>query len=211
MGIRKLLILTAFVAASSLLPSRAQESERPLFSPLDRPRVASPDGEWLVTVWGAKTDAWLMLEGKDGTPQIQVWPIFASCTILWKPDSTAFAIVDARFSNHQFLLVNFIRGYKSSEQVDLSPVLERRLRASVPPDYDLDKIYVKPLQWLPGGRLLVGSLGVTYKKRNFPGDWPGVSRYFGYIVDPDKRQILRGLSKDEVLKEYHINLEEGWW
>lgn len=174
--------------------------------------VKSPDGRWSLTALGDDTDIWLTLRPAQHGAPIRLLQIIRSCEVLWRGDSKVFAIVDARYANHYFLLVGFAGGHDKSPIVDLSPALEAAIRQPLRKRFDVDRIYVKVLRWLPDGDLLVGVNAVIFKHvEPLPAWQPGQELYHGYVIDPQKRQVIRELDEAAMLSEYGVNLEKETW
>lgn len=209
-----LLLGTLSIDLTTAQSAATQASEPVVLDFAHRSDVSSPDGSWHVTLLkdGDETEPpWLVLKQLDTPParllQIQRW----WCQVLWRQDSKALAIVDARFANHYFLLVDFIAGGGKSLQVDLSPMLERSLRASVQ-GYELDKIYLKVFRWLPDGALLAGVDGVVYKHIRPEPTWqPSEDLYRGLVIDVSRPSLVRQVDKRAMRREYGIDLENQMW
>jgi hypothetical protein len=209
-GLSASLLVASLGIALSLLAKRNVQPATLSFK--DRPKVESPDGKWEITVSGENTEPWVVVESRERASVLRVLPIMRWCSVLWRPDSAAFSIVDARYADRYFLLVNFMRGNKQPERVDLTPVLDTRIRRSLPRPYGVDKLYLKTLRWLENGRLLVGADVVIYKNAKPLPTWQPVrDLYRGYVIDTTNRRIFRELDETAMRNEYGIDLLKETW
>jgi hypothetical protein len=194
----KFVIMLAIV----VLPGPSQGADRPgprFLSPAQRDSVLSPDGKWLLTVWGDKGEVpWLMLEsvGAGLRVRAQVWPLTQGAFVLWRPDSKAFAFADARWEDHYFLFVDQQAGYTGSEVVDISATIEKHFSKFAGGHLQSIRWLVKPLLWGPSGLLLVGVKCVTEAAAtsDLPGCYPNTAsisaRRSGNLLPPDLARLL---------------------
>ena len=227
--LRLLVLLPAILIA--MAPANAAQEGAPALGPtqLDafgaRPVVPSPDGKLAVTVTGPKGSlmAWLTISPSEspGGP-IQVWPIHINGEVLWRPDSNAFVFADNRYANLSYVLVfgtrfNFGEG---GEQLgvpvtDLTPVVrkafdERAQKYYAAASYDTRLFYAKALRWVGSDRLLVGVNAKTVGSESLPhrgvNDW-----YAGYLIDVQRKDLLRELDSSQLLSQYGISLDKQNW
>lgn len=177
----------------------------------DRPVVRSPDGRWTLQVVSGEADPWLVVKSSGGSLTTRLLPIMRSCEVLWRRDSLAFSVTDARFADHYFIFAGQKSG-NSFRLVPLTPSLEGSLRSSLGGKYDVDKIYAKALRWLPNGSLLVGLNAVIFRHiRPLPSWQPAVELYRAYVMDATEGRVIHVLSRDAVLSQYHFDLERQDW
>jgi hypothetical protein len=160
-------------------------------------------------VAGPNLEAELVLKAQNGK-SFSILPILRSCVVLWRSDSTAFAIVDQRFANHYFLRIAFLRGEQPT-LVDLTPMIESHIRHQLA-DLELDKSYLNAFKWTSHNLLLIGVNAVLFKKAIPHPKYAPAKEYFrGFIVDVDRSAIRRDLSPDIFRKTYGIELEAQTW
>src|SRR5208337_1377679 len=188
----------------------------------DRPVVKSPDGRLGVTVTGPKAswEAWVTISPSafPGGP-VQVWPMQASVSVLWRRDSQAFALTDNRYADHSFVLVcgaEFRMGEDGPGLgvaiTDLTPIVGDAFKGHVRKYYETDNYeallaYAMVLRWIGNDNLLVGVNAKTWGPPTFPNrginDW-----YFAYLVDVPNGKVVREVGKDQLLSEYKIKVNE---
>lgn len=240
-----LLLLFAIASAVAQMPSSAVRPEHPSFPPpgpflfgpgsvqptyIDpfdyRPVVKSPDGSLEVAVTGPKKSlgAWVTVVQTGslapGFP-FQVWPIEAGGSILWRPDSSAFAFTDYRYADMAFVLIfgtDFNMGNRGPTlgvpMTDLTPVVRRAFAAHADKyyssrDWVVPFFYVVALRWIPNDQLLVG-----LKARTWVSTRPGATVrdmrvkfwYLGYVVDVSDKRVVSELSEAQLLSEYGIKV-----
>jgi hypothetical protein len=187
-----------------------------------RPVVKSPDGRLGVTVTGPKESygAWVTISPStfpDGP--VQVWPMQASVSVLWRRDSQAFALTDKRYADHSFVLVcgtEFRMGESGPDLgvaiTDLTPIVGDAFKEHVRKYYETDNYeallaYAMALRWVGNDNLLIGVNAKTWGPHTFPNrginDW-----YLAYLVDVPNTKVLREVGKDQLLSEYKIKVAE---
>lgn len=192
-----------------------------------RPVVKSPDGRLGVTVTGPKESygAWVTISPStfpDGP--VQVWPMQASVSVLWRRDSQAFALTDNRYADHSFVLVcgtEFRMGESGPGLgvaiTDLTPMVADAFKERARKYYETDNYeallaYAMVLRWVGNDNLLVGVNAKTsgpplspekdWRERGLK-DW-----YMAFLVDVPNGKVVREVGKDQLLSEYKIKVDE---
>jgi hypothetical protein len=85
-------------------------------------------------------------------------------------------------------------------------------RHYAPKEYDFGHFYAKALRWLGNDQLLVGLDAMTSEASSREGQAPGVRNWYcGYIMSPEKRQVIRQLDGSDLRREFDIDLEKEPW
>jgi hypothetical protein len=192
-----------------------------------RPVVKSPDGRLGVTVTGPKESygAWVTISPSTfpGGP-VQVWPMQASVSVLWRRDSQAFALTDNRYANLSYVFVcgtEFRMGESEPGLgvpiTDLTPIVRKAFEEHAGKyyereNYDTLLFYAMVLRWIGNDDLLVGVSARTSGPPTFPEkDWRerGLKEWdVAYLVDVPNEKVVREVGKDQLLSEYKIKVNE---
>ena len=191
-------------------------------------RALSPNSRLEVTVTGEKKSlrAWVTVKQFAGGWSIRVWPIERNVGVLWKPNSSAFALTDNRYANRSYVIIIGARFHMAGRdlgvhRVDVTPLVRRALMERVQRYYrghfGISKVggpyslYVKALRWLGNDRLLIGVFAVT--SLPMPSHKLGVARgvkgwKLGYLVNVLRMKIIRPVSTKMMQMEYGINFSQ---
>jgi hypothetical protein len=191
----------------------------------DETSAISPDGKWRLVVPKSKPGVfpWLTLQAADNPDdQEQRWPLQrAGCYVLWRPDGKAFAVTDPMWANYYFVRLfrtDFqLEGPRlGSPVVDLSGPIEAAFKRVAtkyyaPKKYELLMFYPKVLRWITNTHLLVGLDARTAEESPREGAEAAHEWYLGYLIDTEKRQVIRELDERAVRSEFGIDLEKQTW
>lgn len=216
-----------------LVPAIVISSPRPVTTALlpvylsyaDRSVVPSPDGKWDIVVAGPQRSlmAWLSLR-LSANPEVVYpkWPLQRGAWVLWRPDSSAFALTDAQFANHYFIDV-FSTTFRMRGPVLGSPITS--LSSSIEHafaglaakqysghKYDTPVFYPKAVRWLGHDRLLVILSARTNESTAKLGPAPGVKDWhLGFVLDVARARVVSVLSAGDVRLRYGIDLAMEQW
>ncbi len=184
-----------------------------------RPRIKSPDGKFEITVTGPKESLRAWVTVKSLTPpylSLRVLSIQRDVTVLWRPDSKAFALTDDRYANLSYARVYGVYFAKCTNigtclalrVTDLTPVVRKVFEASLqkyyfPNPYEILLFYAKILRWIRKDRLLVGVSAMVTNPRHISGEneWN-----MAYIVDVAHKSVLREIKESQLLSKYGIKI-----
>jgi hypothetical protein len=191
----------------------------------NRPNVISPDGRLEVTVTGPPESlgAWVTVVQRGRLAPdfpFPVWPLEGSADVLWRPDSQAFALTDHRYANNMYALVcgaEFRMGESGPGLgvaiSDLTPIVRKafeehpRKYYGADDNYDTPNFYAMALRWAGSDDLLVGVSATTSGPAAFPNN--GVKIWaVAYLVDVTNEKLVREVSKEQLLSEYKIKVNE---
>jgi hypothetical protein len=224
----RILLAFALTVLTAFQPSTSKEARDNPVSLVEgsQARAISPDGRWelLVPQPHGRVSPWLILQSREIPGyQEQRWPLQrGGCYVLWRPDSKAFALTDLPYADHYFIRVMSVDFRTEGDVlgapvIDLSVPLEKAFKELAgrhygSNQYEIDLFLPKALRWIGNDELLVGLQARTNEAWHGPGSAPRIRDwYLGYIMIPERRQIIRQPDAAAVLREFGIDLEKETW
>lgn len=186
-------------------------------------RALSPNGKVEVTITGKKDSlgAWVTVKQLPEGGSIRVWPVERNVDVLWKPNSSAFALTDNRYANRSYVLIVGTKFHMSGKclgvrRFDLTPLVKRALMKRVRMYYrrrfgisnagEPYSLYVKAVRWVGNERLLIGVFAITSLPLHKLGAAKGVKAWErGYLVDVSRMTIMRVVSERTMRARYGVH------